>query len=106
MSTMTSADFETRIAVSRGIKASKIVASLTEAGCDAQTAARLDEPGRRLAEQHAGTRKASDDTWRIVVEMLAHSERERALCAFCGLGDPEGEPGPRKPTGHAGACSR
>lgn len=95
-----------RIAQARSVKAAKIVAALQAAGSDANAAAHLPPEGRRLAEKAADVRKASDETWTVVVEMLAASSRARALCVTCGLGNPAGEPGPRLPAGHPGECHR
>lgn len=95
-----------RIDRARHLKATTLAYALRDSNCDAATAARLDEPARRLAEQAAGVRKASDSTWRIVVETLARSERERALCAFCGIGNPDGVAGPRLAPGHEGECRK
>lgn len=107
MSTMTlSEDRVQAIATARALKAAKIADALRAVGCDAATAARLDDRGRRAAEAAAGTRRASDDTWRVTVEMLADSARSRALCPYCGMGDPEAPVGPRKHEGHNGPCSR
>lgn len=107
MTTMVTEDLAQRIATARSLKAAKIARVLRAAGCDAATVVRLDDKARRLAETTAGLqRKASDDTWRVVVEMLAESARARALCTTCGIGDPQGIPGPRKTDGHSGPCSK
>lgn len=98
--------WEERAAESRRVKAGRLAHVLRERGDTVVAVAHFGRTERKVVEQAAGTRKASDATWRIVVEMLAHSARERALCTTCGLGDPEGEPGPRKPAGHEGRCSR
>lgn len=100
-----------RIDRARHLKATTLAYALRDGGFTAETAARLDTDGRHKAEDIAGTRPksgkyASDETWRIVIETLARSERERALCAFCGIGNPDGEPGPRKAPGHEGECSK
>ena len=101
------ADLEDRIAHDRALKATDLFLHLERLQCTAAQAAHLTLPERRAVERQAGTRKASDDkTWPIVVEMLARSERFRALCVTCGLGDPQGVPGPRKVSGHEGECSR
>lgn len=93
-------------AEARALKAYAIATMLLRAGATADTVAHLTEPQRRTAERAAGTRRGSDATWRIVAEMVARSERERARCPFCGLGDPEGVVGPRQAVGHAGPCSK
>lgn len=97
---------EHRIDEQRSAKAARIAAVLRARGRTPADAARMDRAARREIERAAQTRPASDDTWRVVVEMLAGSARERALCVTCGLGDPDGEPGPRKAAGHEGPCAR
>lgn len=100
-----------RIAQARAIKAAKIVAVIEAGGENADLAAHLTTEQRHEVEKHAGTRTksghwASDETWRVVVEMLAASSRARALCPTCGLGNPAGPVGPRLPHGHQGECTR
>jgi hypothetical protein len=90
----------------RARKAAQIAAALQAMGVTAEAAADYDHRHRRAAEAAAGTRKGSNATWRVVIEMLAGSARGRALCPFCGLGDPEGEPGPPMTVGHQGPCRR
>ena len=94
-----------RITEGRAYKASKLAESLRAHGVDADRAVRLREVERRYAEKEAGIRKASDDTWRQVFNMLAGSAGPDALCPFCWHGDPLGSPGPRKPYGHDGPCA-
>jgi hypothetical protein len=90
----------------RALKASQLAASLRDHGITAADAARYDSPARRAAELVAKVRKASDDTWRIALDMLAGSTQQHALCPFCGHGDPEGTDGPRKPFGHESPCAK
>lgn len=59
-----------RIAKSRAIKAVHIADALERVGCDAVTARRLDEKGRRDAEKAAMVRVASEETWRVVFAVL------------------------------------
>lgn len=100
-------DLEDRIAHDRALKATDIFLTCERLRVDAAAAAHLTPEERRSIEVLAQVRRpASVRTWTIVVEMLAKSARARALCVTCGLGDPEGEVGPRKPTGHTGGCSR
>lgn len=88
-------------------KAAQIAGVLIGWGATADIVARFTDGDRRATERVAGVRnRGSDDTWRIVVEMVAGSARERALCPFCGHGDPEGVPGPRQSLGHDGPCSQ
>lgn len=100
-------DLEDRIAHDRALKATDIFLACERLQVGAAQAARFAESERRDIEKVAGVRRpGSDRTWTIVVEMLAKSARARALCVTCGLGDPEGEVGPRLPTGHEGGCRR
>jgi hypothetical protein len=92
--------------VSRQRKAFALYVRLTGLGVTADAAAHYGDEEWRGAAQAAEVRVPSSITRRIIVEMLAASERERALCSWCGLGDPDGEPGPRKPMGHGGACAK
>lgn len=97
---------EERETVARRNKAFSLYLRLSGMDITADKAAHFTEEEWSGAAEAAGVRLPHDLTRRIVVEMLASSERERALCPFCGIGDPAGEPGPRKPPGHTGACSR
>jgi hypothetical protein len=83
-----------------------IASHLLGLSATADDVAHFNDDDRRMAEKSAGTRKGSDDTWRMVIEMLAASHRGRALCPFCGHGDPEGVAAPPQPFGHPGPCSR
>lgn len=94
------------VADERRFKAAAIFTALRESGVSADAAAHYDTAQRVAAAVAAGQRRPSPRTWTVVVEMLATSERERALCPFCGIGDPAGEPGPPKPAGHTGRCAR
>ena len=95
------------VAEKRAAKADQIARHLEAAGIDAAAATRLSDDERREHEVAAGVHhKGSDTTWRSVIEMLAGSTMPGALCRTCGLGDPEGVSGPRKPHGHAGPCSQ
>lgn len=89
-------------------KADKIAAALRAAGIGPAQAVRLTIPDRHRIEQDAQLRPSREGSgaWRIAVEMLAGSPRERALCPTCKLGDPDGEPGQPKPHGHNGPCVR
>lgn len=93
------------VAEKRARKADRIARHLDAVGVDAPTAAHFADHERREAESAAGVPAASDETWRSVVEMLAGSVMPGALCRTCGIGDPEGAPGPRKPHQHPGPCS-
>lgn len=104
---MSTTDVPWFVAEARAAKADALARHLRLHGIDAAAAARLTDDERRKQEALAGVkRKASDTTWRSVVEMLAGSTMIGALCRTCGIGDPEGEPGPRKPHGHPGRCSQ
>lgn len=58
------------IAKKRALKAVHIADALERVGCDAATARRLDEKGRRNAEKAAMVRVASEETWRVVFAVL------------------------------------
>jgi hypothetical protein len=90
----------------RARKADKIASTLRAIGATADEVAHFTEQDRRMAEAAATVRRGSATTWRIVTEMLAGSARPEALCPTCGMGDPEGEIGPRKAYRHPGACTR
>lgn len=92
--------------VARQRKAFALYTRLTGLGVTADRAAHYDDAEWTGVAKAAEVRVPGPLTRRIVVEMLAASERERALCPFCGLGDPAGEAGPRKAAGHDGACAR
>ena len=95
------------VAEKRARKADQIARHLTARGIDARVAAHFTDDQRREAERGSGVKgKGSNQTWRAVVERLAGSASPAALCLTCGVGDPEGEIGPRKPHGHPGRCSR
>lgn len=94
------------VADARARKAAQIAAVLIDMGATAADVVAFTDADRRMAEAQARTRRGSDDTWRVVAEMLAGSARQRSLCPFCHHGDPEGLPGPRKPLGHPGPCAR
>lgn len=98
---------EDRIAHDRALKATDIFLACERLRVNAAQAAHFTPQERHDIEVLAQVRRpASDATWRIVVEMLAKSARARALCVTCGLGDPQGEIGPRLTTGHEGPCRR
>lgn len=90
----------------RTAKANRLADVLRKIGATADDVAHFTEDDRRDAEAAAAVRKGSNATWRLTTEMLAGSANPNALCPFCGHGDPEGVPGPRKPWGHEGTCSR
>lgn len=90
----------------RARKADRLAAVLRTNGATADQVARFTDDQRRTAEAAAAVRRGSSATWRLVTEMLAGSTNPLALCPTCGLGDPEGEPGPRKTYGHTGRCAR
>lgn len=94
------------IAKHRANKADRIARQCISEGLTAGQAAHLPDAERRAVETRAGTRAGSDQTWRSVVEMLAGSTMPGALCLTCGIGDPEGVPGPPKPFGHEGRCAQ
>lgn len=95
------------VAEARRRKAAQIAGVLVDMGATADDVAHFTDADKRMAEQAAHVRnRGSDATWRIVTEMIAESARGRALCPFCGHGDPEGVPGPPQPFGHAGPCSQ
>lgn len=105
MSTQT--DVPWFVAEKRAAKADAIARALEARGLDADAAARLTDDQRREVEVSAGVKhRGSDRTWRSVIGMLAGSTMPGALCRTCGIGDPEGIPGPRKPHGHPGPCSQ
>lgn len=101
-----SATASAREVESRRAKAFSLYVRLTGLGIDADRAAHMTDEEWSGAAEAASVRIPSPITRRIVVEMLAASERERSLCAFCGLGDPQGQPGDRKTAGHKGPCSK
>jgi len=75
----------------RVLKAVKIEATLRMIGCDATTAAALDDKGRRDAEKAAGVRKSSDETWAVVLTLMgASNPRTPVTCPACG--QPQGDP--------------
>lgn len=89
----------------RKLKAARIVDCLRLLGVTAADAVQFDQKDRRMAEAAAGvTNRGSDNTWRIVIEMLAGSSREEALCPTCGHGNPLGAIGPPMPYLHEGEC--
>lgn len=90
----------------RARKAAQLVDVLLSMGATAQDVAEFTDPDRRMTEAVAGTRKGSDKTWRVVIEMLAGSARRRSLCPFCGHGNPLGGVGPPLMVGHDGECNR
>lgn len=90
----------------RAHKAARLASALHAIGAKADDAAHFTDADWREAEALAEVRRASVRTRRLATEMLAGSSNPQALCPFCGLGDPEGVPGPRKPFGHPPPCSR
>lgn len=94
------------VAQQRADKAARLATSLRSIGATAADVVAFTEDDRRAAEAAAAVRRGSATTWRLATDMLAGSTRSDALCPTCGLGDPLGEPGPRKPFGHTGECSR
>lgn len=90
----------------RALKAAQLAVSLRTRDIALVTVARFTPADRRAAEKFAGVRKSSEATWRQAIDMLAGSAHTHARCPFCGHGDPEGIPGPPKPFGHAGPCSK
>jgi hypothetical protein len=96
-----------REAEGRERKVDALVVGVSMAGLPASRIARFtDADWDDLTKSLGLKRRPSGLTRRIVVERLAGGSHERALCPTCGLGDPEGEPGPRKPFGHEGGCAR
>lgn len=89
----------------RARKADRLATLLRASGRTADDVAHLTETERRAIEAEVGIRRGSAATWRIATEKLAGSVRPEALCLTCGIGDPDGVPGPRKPFGHDGRCS-
>jgi hypothetical protein len=79
-----------RIAEGRVRKADRLATTLRTLGATADDVAHFTDDDRRMAEASAAVRRGSDDTWRLVTEMLAGSAAPLALCPTCGLGDPEG----------------
>lgn len=94
------------VTAARARKADLIVRGLLLDSVTADQAARFTDDQQRAAAAAVGKPRPSVLTWRTVVEMLAGSRAERALCPTCGLGDPQGDPGPRKPYQHPGRCAR
>jgi hypothetical protein len=90
----------------RALKASQLATSLRDHGVTVDEAARFNSPQRRAAEVTAQVRKASEETWRQALDMLAGSTQQHALCPYCGHGDPEGTEGPPKRFGHLDPCSK
>lgn len=101
-----SAAIEEREITARRNKAFALYLRLSGTGVTADAAAHFTDADWNGAAAAANVRAPSLLTRRIVVEMLAASERERSRCPFCGLGDPDGVPGPRQAVGHDGPCSR
>jgi hypothetical protein len=104
--TTTSAAEPWFVASARAAKADLIVRGLMREGVTADQAARFTDDQQYAAAEAVGKPLPSRQTWRLVVEMLAGSRAERALCPTCGCGDPQGDPGPRKPYQHPGRCAR
>lgn len=69
-----SGDYEAR---ARARKAGALVAVIDAHGGASDEAALLDEDHRRIAEQLAGIRTASDETWEMVIAILRGSESVR-----------------------------
>jgi len=59
-----------REAALRQAKAEKMAAVLIAHGADAATAAALDDEGRKLTAELAGTRPPSDKTWEVVTDCV------------------------------------
>lgn len=90
----------------RARKAAALATVLRSIGATAEQVIHFTEDDKRETETVAAVNKGSDKTWRLVVEMLAGSSAPDALCPTCGIGDPDGVPGPRKPFMHEGRCAR
>ncbi len=63
------------VAKKRAEKALFISDALTQSGCDAATARRLDEQGRRAAERAAMVRQGSEATWQVVFAIMDRREQ-------------------------------
>lgn len=91
----------------RADKAARIATYLRNLHGNYDDAAHFTDADWRDAARDAGEkRRPSRRTQRLVTEMLAGSSNPLALCPFCGRGDPEGVPGPRKRFGHPPPCAR
>lgn len=91
----------------RTLKAAQLAASLHRRGFTATDVGRFDVPQRRAEEKAAElARRASEETWRQALDMLAGSTHSHALCPFCGHGNPDGIEGPPQPFLHDGPCSK
>lgn len=66
----------------RQAKAARLVAVLVDHGATAATAAALDDEHRRMTEELAGTRAASEATWALVIRELADAEQVAARRAM------------------------
>jgi hypothetical protein len=95
-----------RIAERRRVKAERIVAVLLGDRLSPADVAHLDNLDRHIIEARAGVRPGSDETWRLVADLMAGSARWTARCGTCHRGDPDGVDGPPKPHRHTGRCAR
>lgn len=102
MTTRTSTAEPSWVPQQRAYKAARLAEALRELGVTADDVARFTAKDRRMAEKATGTNRGSDDTWRLVADMLAGSAQ--VDCPFCGHGDPRGTPGPSHRYGHHGPC--
>jgi len=72
----------------RQAKAEKMAAVLIAHGADAATTAALDDKGRKLTAELAGTRPPSDQTWEVVVDCVrAHRHFYGPVSATTELAD-------------------
>jgi len=62
----------------RRLKAAYLMDTLFAHGASPDDALALDAPGRRAIEKAAGTRKASDETWALVVSLMREEIAHRA----------------------------
>lgn len=90
----------------RAAKADRIASTLRRFGATAEDVVRFGDDERREIEAAAAVKRGSTATWTLVADMMAGSTRADARCQTCGLGDPEGEEGPPKRSGHDGRCVR
>ena len=84
-----------RIDASRRDKAERIVLVLRGDRVPPEHVAHLTDADRRDIEARAGTRIGSNQTWRLVADLMAGSIRWNARCRTCGHGAPDGVNTPR-----------
>jgi hypothetical protein len=95
-----------RIDEARRDKAERIVLVLRGDRVPPEHVAHLTDVDRHILEARAGVRRGSNQTWRLVADLMAGSIRWKARCRTCGHGAPDGVNTPPKPANHEGVCAR